>query len=188
MTKFDNELLKQKIASKYADTAAFCEAAGIDNAAEFEQELSEGNLSAERIEKAAQALDILPEEIGLYFFKPATDPTAEELSALYAQLTPENKKLFMIKYYELLAEQEQENNPEPRPEYYYFFDCLDGVLSDRYLTAQELAQLMTGASDPMSERDIIRTAANYEATLYRFTMDTNGNPQNEKCLYDPFNI
>ena len=186
--KNDMSELTSKIMREHESIAAFCEAAGIDNAAEFEQELSEGNLSAERIEKAAQALDILPEEIGFYFFRPAIDPTAEELSALYAQLTPENKKLFMIKYYELLAEQEQENNPEPRPEYYYFFDCLDGVLSDRYLTAQELAQLMTGASDPMPEKDIIRTAANYEATLYRYTFDSAGNPQNEKCLYDPFNI
>ena len=116
-----------------------------------------------------------------------TDPTTEELQALYAQLTPENKKLFMIKYYELLAEQEQEENPD-HPEYYYFFDCLDGVLSDRYLTAREVAQLVTGAADPMPEGDIIRTAANYEATLYRYTFDSAGNPQNEKCLYDPFNI
>ena len=185
--KNDMSELTSKIMREHESIAAFCEAAGIDNAAEFEQELSEGNLSAERIEKAAQALDILPEEIGFYFFRPASDPNTEELKRLYAQLTPENKRLFMIKYYELLAEQEQEATPK-HPGYYYFFDCLDGILSDRYLTAQELAQLMTGASDPMSERDIIRTAANYEATLYRYTFDSAGNPQNEKCLYDPFNI
>jgi len=187
MIKFDNAMLKQKIASKYENTATFCKAAGI-SPEEFERELEAGDISADNIKKAAQVLSIPAEEIGFYFFRPAIDPTTEELSALYAQLTPENKKLFMIKYYELLAEQEQENNPEPRPEYYYFFDCLDGILSDRYLTAQELAQLMTGASDPMPEKDIIRTAANYEATLYRYVLDSNGNPQNEKCLYDPFNI
>ena len=117
MTKFDNELLKQKIASKYADTAAFCEAAGI-NPEEFEKELKAGDISADNIIKAAQALSIPAEEIGLYFFKPATDPNTEELKRLYAQLTPENKRLFMIKYYELLAEQEA--TPE-HPEYYYFF-------------------------------------------------------------------
>lgn len=182
--KFKNDLLMQKIASMHESTAAFCQAAGIDPE-EFEKELAAGDIGADNIIKAAQALSIPAEEIGFYFFRPAIDPTAEEISALYAQLTPENKKLFMIKYYELLAEQEA--TPE-HPEYYYFFDCLDGVLSDRYLTAQELAQLMTGASDPMPERDIIRTAANYEATLYRYVLDSNGNPQNERCLYDPFNI
>ena len=187
MTKFENEKLKQKIASKYEDTATFCRAAGIDPE-EFEKELEAGDISARNIVKAAQALNLTTKEIDYYFFMPASDPGAEELKALYMELTPENKKLFMIKYYELLAEQEQEKTPENHPEYYYFFDCLDGVLSDRYLTARELAQLMTGASEPMSEKEIIKTAANYEATLYRYTMDKNNNPQNEKCLYDPFNI
>lgn len=119
--------------------------------------------------------------------KDANDITREEWTALFNMLTPENKKLFVIKCYELLAEQEAaENSAQEQPEYYYFFDCLDGVLSDRYLTARELAQLLTGAADPMPEKDIIRTAANYEATLYRYTMDDNGNPINEKILYDCF--
>ena len=77
---------------------------------------------------------------------------------------------------------------EQTQQFYYFFDCLDGVLSDRYLTARELAQLLTGAADPMSEREIIKTARNYEATLYRYTLDADGNPTNEKCIYDPFDM
>jgi len=186
--KNDMSELTSKIMREHESIAAFCEAAGIDNAAEFEQELSEGNLSAERIEKAAQALDILPEEIGFYFFRPASDPITEEFYKLYAQLTPENKQKVIAKYYELLAEQEREQAAQEQPEYYYFFDCLDGVLSDRYLTARELAELMTGAADPLSEKEIKRIAANYEATLYRYTMDADGNPQNEQCIYDPFDM
>ena len=187
MQKFDIELLKQKIAQSFESIAQFCERAGIENPEEFEQNLERGNITPETIKKAANVLEIAPEEIGRYFFNPASDPTEKELIKLYEQLTPENRKLFVMKYYELLAEQEQEPAPES-PEYYYFFDCLDGVLSDRYLTARELAQLITGKREPMPEKDIIKTAANYEATLYRYILDANGNPQNEKCLYDPFNI
>jgi len=183
----DMSELTNKIMREHESIAAFCEAAGIVNPAEFEQELSEGNLSIEHIEKAAQALNILPEEIGFYFFRPASDPMTEEFYKIYAQLTPENKQKVIAKYYELLAEQEREQAAQEQPEYYYFFDCLDGVLSDRYLTARELAEL-TGAADPLSEKEIKRIAANYEATLYRYTMDADGNPKNEQCIYDPFDI
>lgn len=179
--------LTNKIMQEHESIAAFCTAAGIVNTAEFEQELSKGDLSAEHIKKAAQALDILPEEIGFYFFRPASDPTIEELYKVYAQLTPENKKKAIAKYHELLAEQERQEAQE-QPVYYYFFDCLDGALADRYLTARELSQLVKGAPDPMSEKEIKSIARNYEATLYRYTMDENGNPQNEQCIYDPFDM
>ena len=79
-------------------------------------------------------------------------------------------------------------DPEPEPDYYYFFDCLDGTLSDRYLTARELAELTGAASDTLTEKEIKRIARNYEATLYRYTLDGNGNPQNEHCIYDPFDM
>ena len=178
--------LTSKIMREHESLAAFCEAAGIDNPEAFNQELSTGDLSAANIEKAARALSIPPEEIGFYFFRPASDPKTEEFYKIYAQLTPENKQKVIAKYYELLAEQEREAAQE-QPEYYYFFDCLDGVLSDRYLTAKDLAEL-AGAADPLTEKEIKRIAANYEATLYRYTMDASGNPQNEQCIYDPFDM
>ena len=179
--------LTNKIMQEHESIAAFCAAADL-NPEEFNQELSAGDLSIEHIEKAAQALRIPPEEIGFYFFRPAADPRAEEIRAMYEQLTPENKKLFVKKYYELLAEQEQEQAAQECTTYYYYFDCLDGVLSDRYLTAQELAQILKGEEKPLCEKEIKSIAANYEATLYRYTMDPNGNPQNEVCLYDPFDM
>ena len=75
------------------------------------------------------------------------------------------------------------------PKYYYFFDCLDGLLSDKYWSLEELQEIIPKKSDAtatITEKDIIRTAANYEATLYRYEMDNNGNPINEHILYDCF--
>lgn len=106
----------------------------------------------------------------------------DEFSAIYEQLTPENKRKVKIKALQLMKQ--EQGQKVTQKEYYYFFDCLDGVLADRYLTARELAQLFTGGADPMPERDIIRTAANYEATLYRYEFDENDNPTNEVILYD----
>ena len=108
--KNDTSELTNKIMHEHESIAAFCEAAGIVNPAEFEQELSEGNLSIEHIKKTAQALSILPEEIGFYFFRPVPDPTTEEIYKIYAQLTPENKQKVIAKYHELLAEQEHAFN------------------------------------------------------------------------------
>lgn len=111
-----------------------------------------------------------------------SDEQKNELTEMLEQLTPENRRKVYIKTLQLHdAEQGREVKQK---EYYYFFDCLDGVLSDRYLTARELAQLFTGAPDPMPEKDIIKTAANYEATLYRYEFDENNNPINEVILYD----
>lgn len=71
--------------------------------------------------------------------------------------------------------------------YYYFFDCLDGVLSDRYYTAKELTELLKGANaEIITEKEIIKTAQNYEATLYRYEMNEENEPINEVCLYDCF--
>ena len=69
--------------------------------------------------------------------------------------------------------------------YYYYLDCLDGVLGDTYLTAEELNQLQNGSAEPMTEREIIKTAANYEAALYRYEKTTDGEFINGVCIYDP---
>ena len=74
--------------------------------------------------------------------------------------------------------------PKEPKEYYYYFDCLDGLIGDSYLTASEINKLITGAADPMSEKDIIKTAANYEATLYRYEKANGGGMVNEIILYD----
>ena len=106
----------------------------------------------------------------------------KEFNELIKQLTPENQRKVRIKCLQLMNE--EQGKTVTQKQYYYFFDCLDGVLSDRYLTSSELAQLFTGSKEPMSEKDIIKTAANYEATLYRYEFDENDNPINEVILYD----
>jgi len=112
--------------------------------------------------------------------------TKEEFNAMLEQLTPENKRKLRVKILQLLNA--QEGREVEQKKYYYFFDCLDGVLSERYLTAQELGQMFTGAADPMPEKEIKRIARNYEAGLYRYEFDQDNNPINEVCLYDPFDM
>lgn len=69
--------------------------------------------------------------------------------------------------------------------YYYYFDCLDGILGEQYLTAGELASLLIGSDkETITEKEIIRHARNYEATLYRYEKDSEGNYIKEVCLYD----
>ncbi len=80
------------------------------------------------------------------------------------------------------------DKPKEPKEFYYYFDCLDGLIGDSYLTASEINKLITGAADPMSEKDIIKTAANYEATLYRYEKAKGGGMVNEVCLYDSFEM
>lgn len=72
----------------------------------------------------------------------------------------------------------------PEKEYIYFFDCLDAALCDKYLTLAELAAIIGKEPASITERDLIKHAANYEATLYRYEKDQNGNPINETVLYD----
>lgn len=60
-------------------------------------------------------------------------------------------------------------------EYYYYFDCMDAVLGDR----------LWAASAFEGDQDAIKTAANYEATLYKLTF-TNGEKTGSETLYDPW--
>lgn len=66
---------------------------------------------------------------------------------------------------------------------YYFLDCMDADIGDRYFTAEQLQEI-TGQSDPLTEKAIIRLAANHEATLYRYNRDKYGNYINQECIYD----
>ena len=69
--------------------------------------------------------------------------------------------------------------------YYYYFDCLDGILGEQYLTAGELTSLLIGSDkETITEKEIIRHARNYEDTLYRYEKDSEGNYIKEVCLYD----
>lgn len=105
------------------------------------------------------------------------------LEEVYKQLTPENKRKFRAYYFELLA---QELNDAAK--HLYYFDCLDGLLSEKLFTPSEIKKVLTGKAEPMTETEIIRIAKNYEATLYRYEKDKDGNPINEVIIYDPFDM
>lgn len=97
------------------------------------------------------------------------------------QLTPENKRK-AIKVFNMLREEQTQE--EGGNVFLYFFDCLEPVLADRYMTACEVNELLNGIYAPIEEREIIRAAANYEATLYRYERTPAGDRINKTCLYD----
>ena len=103
----------------------------------------------------------------------------KELKEMLKLLTPENKRKVKIKCLQLLAE--QEGREVKQNEYYYYFDCLDAGLSEKYLTAQEIAQIIgeQAPQAPITEKHIKTIAAYYEATLYRYEFDADNNPINE---------
>lgn len=68
---------------------------------------------------------------------------------------------------------------------YYLFDCLDGDLGDRLLTADQVREIMTFEPITYTEKDLKRIAADYEATLYRYEYK-DGKEISSKVLYDCF--
>ena len=113
--------------------------------------------------------------------------TNNEFNEMLERLTPENKRKLKIKCLQLLNA--QEGREVEQKKYYYFFDCLDAGLSEKYLTAQEIAQIIGEKGHyPITEKHIKTIAAYYEATLYRYEFDEDNNPINEVCLYDPFGM
>lgn len=70
--------------------------------------------------------------------------------------------------------------------YYYFYECLDGQLGEKYLTPPDVAEIIKGKREELTEGELKAIARNYEATLYRYEKDSEGNYTNEVCLYDCF--
>lgn len=60
---------------------------------------------------------------------------------------------------------------------YYYFDCMNAFLTERYFKETAFK----------GDSEAIETAANYEATLYKYTFK-DGEPVETITLYDPFNI
>jgi len=64
---------------------------------------------------------------------------------------------------------------EPAIEYFYTFDCMNAFLADRYFKESAF----------QGDADAIKTAANYEATLYKHRF-VNGERTLTEKLYDPW--
>ena len=74
---------------------------------------------------------------------------------------------------------------ETRPEAgtFYLFDCMDGLLGDKLLTPAEVAEILRGRPEDLTEKQLIQIAADYEATLYRQEYEA-GKLTAEQKLYD----
>lgn len=103
--------------------------------------------------------------------------TAAEFIEVYNQLTPENKAKVDARISELLKLQ------EPGALVYYF-ESPDAIIGGRYMNAREVTDIINGVLAPtMTEKEIIRAAANYEADLYRAELSESGKAIKETCIY-----
>lgn len=74
MQQFKTKELKQRIINRFGSIAELCKAAGITNPQRYEQALEQGGLTRRDIERTANALEIEPQEIDFYFFRPLEVP------------------------------------------------------------------------------------------------------------------
>lgn len=56
----------------------------------------------------------------------------------------------------------------------YHFDCLNDMGNDNIVDSDQFK----------SEKEAIQLAMNYEADLYRITLDEEGNKIDSKCIYE----
>lgn len=69
---------------------------------------------------------------------------------------------------------------------FYLFDCLDGIIGDRLLTLSELYALENGQRPgEYTEKEAVRLAQDYEATLYRYEYE-DGERVASATIYDPW--
>ena len=108
MQKFETRELKQKIAQSFESIAQFCECAGIEHPEQFENDLEAGDIGAQDIIKAVNALKIPPQEIGFYFFRTKDNQSGADFNKMLNELTPENREKLIKKYFELVAKQARE--------------------------------------------------------------------------------
>lgn len=66
-------------------------------------------------------------------------------------------------------------NAEPKTEYFYTFDCMNAFLADRLFPESAFK----------GDKEAIKTASNYEATLYKHCFEDGEMISTEK-LFDPW--
>ena len=69
---------------------------------------------------------------------------------------------------------------EPAPGTYYYFDCLDGTIGSELLTPQEISKRLYGEDRQLTEADIKRIAADYEAELHRYILTGGAGARHEQ--------
>lgn len=86
-----------------------------------------------------------------------------------------------------LLPQEQETQEEqptqeegPAPGTYYYFDCLDGTIGGELLTPAEISARLYGQDRGLTEPDLKRIAADYEAELHKYILTGGAEARHEQ--------
>lgn len=110
------------------------------------------------------------------------------LADIIPELTEQEAAAFiedaLLTDYSKEAKEQFWNTQESAGKYFYYLECPDAIMGGQYFTATDINRLTTGENCPMSEKDIIKTAVNYEAELTRYERDPAGQFINPVCLYE----
>ena len=77
-------------------------------------------------------------------------------------------------------EPQEAQDHEPAPGTYYYFDCLDGTIGEELLTPQEISKRLYGEDRQLTEADIKRISADYEAELHRYIFTPGQEPEHKR--------
>jgi len=200
-----------KIDQKFKDIHKFCAVAELDPV-KFLENIGDGDLTADDVNKCVKVLDIPQDEIGFYFFrddetwrrskgrpkaeirKTTTPPTNNRYYTI-----SEASRLLNVHRHTLQARLRDgelkgkligrtwriyRDELFDNSPYKYFFECNDAYFGDKYLTPSQINEIENHKKAPLTEGQIIAIARNLEATLYRCD-DQN---KHEVCIYDCMDI
>ena len=206
--EFDYIELSKRIYQKFGHLDAFCDAAQI-KFVDFIDYLGTGRpMPPDIIMTASKLLDILPDEIGFYFYCPVPDdwrrnpgrPTKEikktttppkhvhyytiseaaDLLGVHRHTLQDRLRKGTIKG-KLIGRSWRIYRDEifDNSTHLYFFDCNDAVFGNKYLTPGECNQLENDKNETIKEAEIIELAKKLDATLYRYDCDQ----KNGVCIF-----
>lgn len=210
---YDHSQLLGLIYQKYGTIAKFCKACKFDEL-EFLKALAESDLTVDMIYTCTEKLDILPDEVGYYFFnevqswrrdpgrpkKEITKTTTPPKHVNYYTITEASNILGVHRHTlqsrlrdgtlkgKLIGKTWRIYRDElfDNSTYLYYFEGEDAIFGDKYLTPSEIDEIDNHKKkgDNLREGDIIAIARNLEVTLYR----CDRNKQNQVCVYDCMDI
>lgn len=207
---YDTSELRKRINSQFGDFDEFCKAAGLDPI-DFTIHMYDSDLTAEQIKRSADALGILPEEIGFYYFRideTYRDPGRPKAIIKKTTTPPTNNRYYTIsEAVQLLGVhrhtlQDRLRKGEIRGKligrtwriyrdelfdnspYLYYFDCTDAVFGDKYLTPQDIDELENNKEHGQGEALPEGSIIAIARNIEATLHRCNSDKSNEVCIYD----
>ena len=211
---FDTSELMKRINTKYGDFHKFCDAANLDPV-DFLCALGDSDLTVDQIKQSAEALDILPDEIGFYYFRideTYRDPGRPKATIKKTTTPPANNRYYTIsEAVQLLGVhrhtlQDRLRKGEIRGKligrtwriyrdelfdnspYVYYFDCTDAVYGDKYLSPAAIDEMENHKEAGHGEVIPEGSIIAIARNIEATLYRCNSDKSNEVCIYDCMDI